>query len=102
MMLAMHQQNVCSVLDLRYVCVACQNCKTKVIIDLEEFATLLNKHRTAALAQDKPVCPGCDQEYDSAVKPGLRAVRTAFELLRPISDRITFLGEPENAISSNQ
>ena len=99
MMLAMQNETVCFLSDLRYACISCKHCNTKVMLDLLELAELAKKYDESIVAN---MCPGCGSDYDSALRIGLSALRRALSVLNPIADTITFRGELQGAISSKQ
>ena len=62
-MCAMHKQFVVSLADLRYVRIECPQCKTKVILDMQEKSATAEKNNFFAPKE----CPGCRNDYDSAI-----------------------------------
>jgi len=75
--------------ELRLVCVACEHCKTRVVLDLEEPSGFQEKHGFFAPA----VCPTCQKSYDLTLTEGLGMLQRAYTRLAPISQRFTFLVE---------
>jgi len=77
---------VISIADLRYVCIECPQCQTKVILDMEQKAAFAEKHGIFAPKE----CPGCHSAYDSAIQPNIDQLQRAYQSLLEIADRITF------------
>ena len=90
-MTALQRQIVCSLRDLRYVSVECKHCHSFLTVDMTtqtDFQTQNNVFIPAA-------CPVCRQGYDSALK-NLFTMRSVYEALLPVGDRITFRSQPES------
>lgn len=85
----MHKELVISIADLRYVCILCPHCQTKVVLDMKEKAPFAAKHGIFAPKK----CPGCYAEYDSAIQPNVDDLQRAYQSLIEIADRISFRGE---------
>jgi len=88
-MLLMQKEIVCSLSDIRYVCVSCQHCKTKVILDLKEPSEFSRKHDNALLPNE---CPGCRKDYDGALKPGMELLQKAYDALGLAERSVSFRG----------
>ena len=90
-MLAMQRQTIVHLEDIRYVCIQCTHCTTRVILDMKET------HRMAVQYDGftPKSCPGCREDYDSATQPNVNAMQKAYAALLAISGRVSFHGEPE-------
>lgn len=94
---AMHKELVISVADLRYVCIGCQNCHTTVTLDMQELPNFREKY-DAFTPKD---CPGCQKEYDTAVRDGIDQLHRVFKMLSKVEKRVTFRGRAEEAKPSS-
>jgi primosomal protein N' len=90
MMLAMLKELVVSLADIRCICVSCQHCKTKVVLDMREQSDFARTHGVFLPNE----CPGCRKPYDSALQPGLQNLHRAYEPLLPLEKWINFRGDP--------
>lgn len=86
----MHKQIVVSIADLRYICIKCPHCHTKVILDMKEKSSFAKKQGIFAPKR----CPGCETNYDSAIQPNVDQLQRAYESLLEIVDNISFHSEP--------
>jgi hypothetical protein len=82
----MRSQLTISIGDLRKVSIACQHCRTVVTLDMLEPSELATKHECFAPTK----CPGCNKEYDSAIRPSLDQLWRAYTALLPIKAAISF------------
>ena len=92
-MAALHKQFVVSLADLRYVSISCPRCKTRVVLDMEEPSEFSRKHGNFAPKE----CPGCRDDYDTAIRPAVDGFQRAYQSVLEIADRITFQGNVEDA-----
>lgn len=86
----MYKELAISISDLRYVCIECPACRTKVVLDMKEKCGFAQKYGIFTPKK----CPGCDAPYDTAIQPNIHAFHHAYQILLPIADRISFRGEP--------
>lgn len=86
----MHKELVTSIADLRYVCIECPHCRTKVILDMREKSSFAEKQGIFAPKS----CPGCHSPYDSAIQPNVDNLQRAYQSLLELADRISFRSEP--------
>jgi hypothetical protein len=93
-MFSMHKELVVSLADLRFVSITCPTCRTVVTLDLKEPSEFAQKHDGAFSPKQ---CPGCRQDYDTAIRPSIDTFQRAYGSLIKIADRISFRGEPESA-----
>jgi len=78
-MTVMQKEVVVSMSDLRYLCVQCGGCKTKIIIDLEGTETSL------------PHCAVCRAEFDPiSVGNNVTAMRTAYKQQKSTKHKFSF------------
>lgn len=91
----MHKQIVVSLYDLRFVSVECPHCKTVVTLDMQEPQGLARDYANAFCPKE---CPGCQKDYDTAIRPSVDSFQKAYKALVGISDRISFRG-PMQSIS---
>ncbi len=89
-MTTMEQEVVISVADLRYVCIKCQHCNTQVILDMADPSEVARKYANAFTPAS---CPGCQSEYDSAIRPGIDSLQRAYMELLKIEKQIAFRGK---------
>ncbi len=85
----MRKAFVISLADLRFVSVACQHCRTRVLLDLQQPSE--HAMKIGELLPDE--CPGCRKHYDSALVPGLLALQSAYRDLLKIEKQIEFQTE---------
>lgn len=97
MMLAMHKEIVISQ-DLRYISIECSHCKTRVVMDMKDDHKLSKEQGSFSPKE----CPACLAKYDSAIPNNVDYLRRTYVGMLPIADSITFRGEPEIAVLSNQ
>ncbi len=88
----MRTEAVISISDLRYVCIECPQCRTKVILDMTERTEFGKRHDF--FAPNK--CPACQAPYDTAIQPGVDQLQKAYEALAPIAGRVSFRSEAED------
>jgi primosomal protein N' len=84
----MRKMLVISLVDIRYICIKCQNCKAEVTLDMQaEYK--LGKYGTFAPKQ----CPVCQGQYDSAIPDNADRLRKAYRAMLPIAAQITLKGD---------
>ena len=86
----MQKELAVSISDLRYVCIECPSCRTKVVLDMREKSGFAKKHTIFTPKR----CLGCETPYDTAIQPNIDGFQRAYQALLPIADRISFGGEP--------
>jgi len=91
-MLFMHKELVVSLADLRYVSISCQNCRTVVTLDMKTPSEFAQKNDGAFAPKQ---CPGCRQDYDTAIRPSVESFQRSYHSLMEIAGRISFRGEAE-------
>jgi hypothetical protein len=74
--------------DIRFVEIHCQHCGTFVTMDMQEEKSFSN--RPGAFAPK--TCPGCQKDYDSAVKAGVDGFKSAYQTLLNFPSSVTFRG----------
>ncbi len=89
----MQREFVVSLADLRYVCIACAHCPTKVILDMErdrdpEAARSRHPDATTMTGFAPQTCPGCGRHYDSAIRLRVDQFQLAYKALVPVPDAI--------------
>jgi hypothetical protein len=85
----MMQSNfVVSLADMRYVEIHCPICKTKVTLDMQEPPEYGKKYGFFT----PKICPGCQKDYDTAIRPAVDAFQRAYESLLSIPETVTFRG----------
>lgn len=87
----MHKGISVSICDLRYICIQCPQCKTRVILDMKERSAVAEKHDFFAPME----CPGCRGQYDSALRETIDKLQKLYGPLGKIADRISFLGDED-------
>jgi len=90
-MTAMQKQLVVSLADIRYLSIYCPRCRTTVTLDMKEPPQITEKHSAFA----PKICPGCRDDYDTAIRSNVDRLYGAYKALEPIADRIGLRGEPE-------
>ena len=85
----MHKQFIVSLSDLRFVRIECPQCRTKVILDMQEKSALAEKHGFFAPKE----CPGCRSEYDSALRNSVDALQRLYKPLLEASGKVNFVGD---------
>lgn len=90
-MCVMHKELVVSIADLRYVCIECPHCRTKVVLDMKEPSEVSKKYNFFTPKE----CPGCRTAYDTAIQPSIDSLQRSYTSLMQIADRISFRGNPE-------
>ncbi len=83
---SMTKEVVVSLSEIRYVSVACGNCTTRVVLDLQDKSDHAKKYGLILSGE----CPGCRRTYDSAMNPGLSELQRAYDSLLPIEGNISF------------
>ena len=86
---AMREQFVISLSDLRFVCIECPHCHTKVTLDMERDF-VWGKVPVFCPSQ----CPACREAFDSSLHPAVDEFHKAYRAI-PANLRgiISFLGE---------
>ena len=90
----MQKQIVVSLADLRYVSVHCPRCRTTVTLDMKEPSEFAKKYDGAFVPKE---CPGCREDYDTAIRPSVGAFQSSYHSLSEIAERVSFSGEPQSA-----
>ena len=83
----MQSDFVVSLADMRYVEIRCI-CGTKVTLDMEKPPEAALKLGVFA----PKICPGCRNDYDSAIKPAVDGFQRAYQSLLQIPKSVTFRG----------
>lgn len=86
----MQSEFIVSLPDLRYVEIHCSHCSTIVTLDMEELTEFGAKYGVFAPNE----CPGCRNQYDSAVKPAVDGFQRAYRSLLKLPKSVTFRGMP--------
>jgi phage FluMu protein Com len=84
----MHRQIRITVGELRYISITCPNCRTVVTLDMREPSKLLATTRNCFTPAK---CPGCTDEYDSAIRPNVDQLWRAYTALQQIEKRVSFV-----------
>jgi hypothetical protein len=85
----MMQSNfVISLADIRYVDIHCAQCPTVVTMDMKDDKPF--NERPGAFAPK--ACPGCQNNYDSAVKGSIDGFKSAYQALLNFPESVTFRG----------
>jgi hypothetical protein len=87
MALVMLKEIVVSLAELRQVCIECIHCKTAVTLDLLDETGNITKGGDTFAPQ---ACPGCGNEYDSAIPRNLNALQKACKTMEPVANRVKF------------
>jgi hypothetical protein len=83
----MMQSNfVISLADIRYVDIHCAQCPTVVTMDMKDDKPF--NERPGAFAPK--TCPGCQKNYDSAIKTGIDGFKSAYQTLLNVPLSVTF------------
>ena len=90
----MTKQLAISLADLRYVSVHCPHCRTVVTLDMKEPSEFAQTHDGAFCPKQ---CPGCRDDYDTAIRPSVDAFQKSYHALMEIAERVSFLGEEKDA-----
>jgi hypothetical protein len=85
----MRKELVISLVDIRYICIKCQNCKAEVTLDMQAKYDLAEKYGAFAPKQ----CPVCQQRYDSAIPENVDQLRKAYRAMLSIAEQITLKGD---------
>jgi hypothetical protein len=80
-------ETIISLPDIRYVEIHCP-CGTKVTLDMEKPHALAEKYGAFTPKE----CPGCKNDYDSAVRPAVDGFQRAYHSLLAIPKNVTFRG----------
>jgi hypothetical protein len=85
-MVFMHEETVVSLNDLQFVCIECPDCRTRVILDMEQQFVVAG--RTVFSPE---VCPGCRKAFDSAIPGNLDTLQRVYSAIpRALRSAITF------------
>ena len=97
-MCAMRKQSIIDIRDLRFVCITCPHCNTRVVLDMDaEFTATNDRPKFAPIG-----CPGCRKLYDSVVE-NLNALHRAYVAIRDaaLGTLVTFVSENPPLETSN-
>jgi hypothetical protein len=84
----MQSNFVISLADMRYVDIHCAQCATIVTMDMKGEKPF--NARPGAFATK--ACPGCQRDYDSAIKGSIDGFKSAYQVLLNFPDSVTFRG----------
>jgi hypothetical protein len=87
----MHDKTMVSISDLRYVCIKCPQCQTRVILDMQKKSAKAQQHGFFAPKQ----CPGCLIDYDSSIRKSVDELQESYPRLLEIAESVSFFGESE-------
>ncbi len=86
---------IVSLADIRFVEIHCK-CKTKVTMDMQELPESRKKEGNFAPL----ICPGCSEQYDSAVAPAVNQFQMAYKsLVNASPESVTFRGVSSRDVS---
>jgi hypothetical protein len=74
--------------DICFVEIHCSHCGTFVTMDMKEEKPIIG--RPGAFAPK--TCPGCQKDYDSAVRTGVDGFKSAYQTLLNFPSSVTFRG----------
>lgn len=86
----MQEEHVITLADLRYLSIECPQCRTRVILDMQEKSAVAEKYGWFAPQK----CPGCQADYDSGLRLGIDRLQQLYKPLLDFPGVVTFRAKP--------
>ena len=87
--MVLRKELVVGIEELRYVSIECPQCRTRVVLDMQERSAMAEKYDWFAPAK----CPGCQVDYDSGLRDALNRLQKLYRPLRDFAGSLSFRAE---------